>query len=90
MVINNGIIICFGILQPNYQLQPNQQYQWDITLPTTYVGVIHIWHSKIQTGGWGQFDMGSSTLSMSEIAIRAWNGWTSFGLVNFRWFTIGY
>lgn len=90
MDVNNGVIICFGILQPNYQIQPNQQYQWNITLPTTYVGVIHIWHSKIQTGGWGQFDIASSTLSMSEIAIRAWNGWTSYGLVNFKWFTIGY
>ena len=90
ILINNGVIICFGISRVNTMLGTNQQQGWNITLPTTYTNMIYIFQSKLQIGGWGQYDMSNTVVSMSVINIRAWCGWSSPGLVNFQWSTIGY
>lgn len=85
MVINNGIIICWGAYPINYTIQPGGYYTAIINLPITYIEYIVPNWTKIYSGDhWGQFDASIQVPNGSQIFIVCWGSSSQgiYGTIN--------
>lgn len=92
LVINNGIIICWGAYPINYTIQPGSYYNVTINLPITYIGyIVPNWTKIYNNAHWGQFDASIQVVNGSQMNIVCWgNSTTTYGTINLYFTTIGY